>query len=99
MTHRVVPLKELIAALPELAAGDSEWNQVSRDCEVHLLTGEYDWATTPDMSRQLGEAIPGATFEVKSGLEPFPMSEDPDRFVSYVEPMLDKIVNKSAALA
>jgi pimeloyl-ACP methyl ester carboxylesterase len=44
-------------------------------------------------------AIPGATFEVMSGLGHFPMSEDPDRFVSYVEPILNKIANKSAALA
>jgi pimeloyl-ACP methyl ester carboxylesterase len=97
MTHRVVPLKELIAALPELAAGDSEWNQVSRDCEVHLLTGEYDRATTPEMSRKLAEAIPGATFEVMAGLGHFPMSEDPDSFVSYVEPILDKITSNPAA--
>jgi pimeloyl-ACP methyl ester carboxylesterase len=96
---------------PPTFSGDLHYWQVEHDlrdvagdidtsrCQVHLLTGEYDWATTPEMSRQLAEAIPGATFEVMSGLGHFPMSEDPDRFVSYVEPILNKIANTSAALA
>jgi len=60
-------------------------------CAVHLLTGEYDWATPPALSEALAAAIPGATFEVMRGLGHFPMSEDPQRFLDYVRPVLEKI--------
>ena len=60
-------------------------------CAVHLLTGEYDWATPPALSEALAAEIPGATFEVMRGLGHFPMSEDPQRFLEYVRPVLEKI--------
>jgi pimeloyl-ACP methyl ester carboxylesterase len=65
-------------------------------CAVHLLTGEYDWATPPALSAQLAEQIPGATFEVMSGLGHFPMSEDPDQFLQYLRPVLDRIAAQSS---
>jgi len=68
-------------------------------CQVYLLTGEYDWATTPEMSRQLADEIPGATFQVMTGLGHFPMSEDPAKFLSYVEPILDEIAQSSTVPA
>src|SRR5437867_5474765 len=35
---------------------------------VYLLTGEYDWAATPTMSRELAEKIPGALHRTLEGL-------------------------------
>ncbi len=59
--------------------------------QVHLLTGEYDWNTTPALSRALADAIPGATYRTMEGLGHFPMSEDPERFKGYLLPLLEKI--------
>lgn len=58
---------------------------------VYLLTGEYDWASTPEMSAELARRIKGAKYQTMIGLGHFPMSEDPERCLSYVEPILDEI--------
>jgi pimeloyl-ACP methyl ester carboxylesterase len=60
---------------------------------VYLLTGEYDWVATPALSRDLAAQIPGAFYRTMDGLGHFPMSEDedPDRFGSYVLPILEQI--------
>ena len=57
-------------------------------CEVHLLTGSYDYATPPAASQALAADIEGATFLEMEGLGHFPMSEDPDRFLEYLRPVL-----------
>lgn len=58
---------------------------------VYLLTGEYDWASTPEMSAELARRITGAKYQTMVGLGHFPMSEDPERCFSYVEPILEEI--------
>ncbi|MGE0681080.1 MAG: alpha/beta fold hydrolase [Candidatus Binatia bacterium] len=58
---------------------------------VYLLTGEYDWASTPDMSAELARRIKGAKYQTMVGLGHFPMSEDPERCFSYVGPVLEEI--------
>jgi len=63
---------------------------------VYLLTGEYDWAATPTMSRELAEQIPGAFYGTMEGLGHFPMSEDPARFLDYVRPVLEEIRARGA---
>lgn len=63
---------------------------------LYLLTGEYDWASTPAMSEELAARIKGAKYQTMTGLGHFPMSEDPARFRSYIRPVLDEIL-KSAA--
>jgi pimeloyl-ACP methyl ester carboxylesterase len=64
---------------------------------LYVLTGEYDWSSTPAMGRALAEAVPGATFRLMSGLGHFPMSEDPARFRAYILPVLDEIRARSSA--
>ena len=59
---------------------------------VYLLTGEYDWACTPAMSRELAGRIAGARFQTMTGLGHFPMSEDPGRFLGFIRPVLDEIL-------
>jgi pimeloyl-ACP methyl ester carboxylesterase len=71
----------------------------TRRCQVYLLTGEYDWATTPEMSQQLADEILGATYQTMAGLGHFPMCEDPAKFLSYVEPILDTIAQSTTASA
>jgi pimeloyl-ACP methyl ester carboxylesterase len=75
---------------------DHDLRETARDIDasrvaVYLLTGEYDWAATPAMSRELAEQIPGAFYRTMEGLGHFPMSEDPSRFLDYVRPVLEEI--------
>jgi pimeloyl-ACP methyl ester carboxylesterase len=58
---------------------------------LYLLTGEYDWASTPEMSEQLARRIKGAAYTTMKGLGHFPMSEDPVRFREYIAPVLEEI--------
>jgi pimeloyl-ACP methyl ester carboxylesterase len=63
----------------------------TRQCPVYMLTGEYDYSCTPEASRDTAAKIDGARLEIMSGLGHFPMSEDPERFKSYLMPILAEI--------
>jgi pimeloyl-ACP methyl ester carboxylesterase len=60
-------------------------------CPVYMLTGEYDYSCTPEMSRRTFEEIKAGRkgdlveFEVMNGLGHFPMSEAPMKFFPYFE--------------
>lgn len=58
---------------------------------LYVLTGEYDWSSTPDMGKALAAVVPGASFRMMPGLGHFPMCEDPVRFRLYIQPVLDEI--------
>lgn len=58
---------------------------------LYLLTGEYDWASTPAMSEELARRIKGARYQTMEQLGHFPMSEDPVRFRWYIAPVLQEI--------
>jgi pimeloyl-ACP methyl ester carboxylesterase len=60
--------------------------------QVHLLTGEYDASATLEHGRAAHAAIRGSTFTEMPGLGHFPMSEDPDRFVAHLLPILDLVL-------
>lgn len=64
-------------------------------CPVYLLTGDYDLSATPEKTRELAEEIGATHFEVMEGLGHFPMSEDPEKFRSYLLPVLEKIKNQN----
>jgi pimeloyl-ACP methyl ester carboxylesterase len=59
--------------------------------QVHLLTGEYDASATLEHGRAAHGAIAGSTFTPMPGLGHFPMSEDPERFLTHLLPVLDAI--------
>lgn len=59
---------------------------------VHLLSGEYDYSATVEHARACHAAIPGSTLTVMPGLGHFPMSEWPERFLSFLRPVLASIV-------
>jgi pimeloyl-ACP methyl ester carboxylesterase len=63
----------------------------TKRCPMFLLTGEYDYSSTPEDTRQAAEKIPGAHFEVMKELGHFPMSENPAQFRKYLLPVLEKI--------
>ena len=61
---------------------------------LYLLTGEYDWASTPEMSQELARRAKGVNYRTMKGLGHFPMSEDPTRFMEYIGPVLREICSK-----
>jgi pimeloyl-ACP methyl ester carboxylesterase len=60
-------------------------------CPVYLLSGEYDYSGTPMHGQAAHEAIPGSTWELMEGVGHFPMSENPEVFIAYLLPVLDRI--------
>jgi pimeloyl-ACP methyl ester carboxylesterase len=67
------------------------------DAEKHpliLLTGDYDYLTTPEDSRRTAEQIKGAEFVEMKDIGHFPMSENYPVFRNYVIPALERIEEK-----
>jgi len=60
-------------------------------CPVIMLTGEYDYSCTPEVSRATAARIPGAEFEVMRGIGHFPMAENPEAFLGYLRPALERL--------
>ena len=60
-------------------------------CSVDILNGEYDWSGTPQAGEELAAMIPGARYRTMAGLGHFPMSENPDRFLTEIRPVLQRI--------
>ena len=69
------------------AAGQIDTSRVG----VHILSGEYDYSGTSELGRQAHELIPGSTWTEMKGVGHFPMTENPVRFVEYLEPILASI--------
>ena len=63
----------------------------TRQCPVYLLTGEYDYSCTPEDSQQLADLIAGARLTIMRDMGHFPMSEDPEKFIGHLLPVLDEI--------
>jgi pimeloyl-ACP methyl ester carboxylesterase len=60
----------------------------TRRCPLYLLTGEYDYSCTPDDTRELARRVEGAEITIMEGMGHFPMSEDPEGFLTYLRPVL-----------
>jgi pimeloyl-ACP methyl ester carboxylesterase len=69
----------------------------TRVCPLYLLTGEYDYSCTPGDTRALAGRIPGAQVTIMEGLGHFPVSEDPQRFLGYLRPVLAAILGRTPA--
>lgn len=92
---------------PGVYAGDVQYYSVDWDgrpdlaridtrvCPVSLLTGEYDYSCTPDMTRAVAAAIPGARLTIMKGIGHFPMIENYPRFRGYLLAELEAIAPAS----
>ena len=60
-------------------------------CPLYLLSGEYDYSCTPAETLDVARRVKGAQATIMSGLGHFPMSEDPQRFLTHLHPVLDQI--------
>ncbi len=58
-------------------------------CKVSLLTGEFDYSCTPDMTRAAAAAIPGARLVIMNGMGHFPMIENYPAFRTFLLPELE----------
>jgi hypothetical protein len=58
---------------------------------VYLLTGEYDFAGTPEIYCRMVDQIKGAQYMRMKGLGHFPVSENYELFKGYIIPALDEI--------
>ena len=61
-------------------------------CPVYILTGEYDYSCTPEDSKDTAANIKGSELVIMKELGHFPMSENPEKFRSYILPVLEKIL-------
>jgi pimeloyl-ACP methyl ester carboxylesterase len=60
-------------------------------CPMVLLTGDYDYLTTPAMTQATAEKINGAEFIEMKDIGHFPMSENYPRFKQYLEQALERL--------
>jgi pimeloyl-ACP methyl ester carboxylesterase len=57
-------------------------------CKVSLLTGEFDYSCTPDMTREAAKSIPGSRLVIMKGMGHFPMIENYPVFREFLLPEL-----------
>lgn len=58
---------------------------------LFMLTGEYDYSCTIEMSQATAAKIPGARFQPMEGIGHFPFAENPKRFANYLLPILQQL--------
>jgi pimeloyl-ACP methyl ester carboxylesterase len=61
------------------------------NCPTLVVWGDADALVSPDYGRAFASAIPGARFELIAEAGHYPYLEQPDRFLSVVEPFLRNI--------
>ncbi len=57
---------------------------------LHMLTGEYDYSCTVEMSEATAAKIKGVRFQAMPGLGHFPFAENPALFAQYLLPILEE---------
>lgn len=62
-----------------------------------MLTGEYDYLTTPEDGARTAEQIRGAEFIEMKEIGHFPMSENYPRFAGYLKQALRRIEERTAS--
>jgi pimeloyl-ACP methyl ester carboxylesterase len=60
-------------------------------CRLFMLTGEYDYSCTTEMSQATAAKIPGARFQAMPGIGHFPFAENPALFADYLLPVLNEL--------
>jgi pimeloyl-ACP methyl ester carboxylesterase len=66
-------------------------------CPLYMLTGEYDYLSTPEQTQATADKIPGAKAQAMREIGRFPMSEDHRTFMRYIAPILEEIRTASPA--
>jgi pimeloyl-ACP methyl ester carboxylesterase len=58
---------------------------------LFMLTGEYDYSCTVEMSQATAAKIPGVRFQPMAGIGHFPFAENPSLFADYLLPILKSL--------
>jgi pimeloyl-ACP methyl ester carboxylesterase len=86
---------------PGVYAGDVHFYSVDWDgradlaridtalCKVSLLTGEYDYSCTPEMTRAVAQAVTGSRVVIMEGMGHFPTIENYALFRTFLLPELE----------
>ena len=72
-------------------AGDRVHRIDTNRCRLFMLTGEYDYSCTAEMSQATAAKIPGARFQAMPGIGHFPFAENPSLFAEYLLPVLKEL--------
>ena len=65
------------------------------ECPLYFLTGDYDYSGAPADTRKLASKLGVDMIEMEK-LGHFPMSENPELFLSYLAPVLDEIAGAAS---
>jgi hypothetical protein len=66
-------------------------SKISGKLPIFFLTGEYDYACTPEMTERTAEKVKNSECVIFSGGH-FPTSEDPVKFKEVISPVLRKVL-------
>ncbi len=66
-------------------------------CPLYLLTGDYDYSCTAQDTLDLAGTLGGVPATIMQDMGHFPMSENPDRFIEYLLPVLAQIRDADSA--
>jgi pimeloyl-ACP methyl ester carboxylesterase len=69
--------------------------EITGNVPIYLMTGEYDFACTPEMTERTGQKLRGSETIIMAGIGHFPMCENPATFKKYLMPVLTKILEKT----
>jgi pimeloyl-ACP methyl ester carboxylesterase len=58
---------------------------------LFMLTGEYDYSCTVELSEATAAKIPGVKFQAMAGIGHFPFAENPRLFADYLLPVLQEL--------
>jgi pimeloyl-ACP methyl ester carboxylesterase len=82
----------------DIAFYSGEWDARERvgridtnRCPLFMLTGEYDYSCTVELSEATAAKIPGVRFQAMEGIGHFPFAENPKRFAEYLLPILAEL--------
>lgn len=82
----------------DIAFYSGEWDARDRigridtnRCRLFMLTGEYDYSCTIELSEATAAKIPGVTFRPMLGIGHFPFAENPKLFAEYLLPVLNEL--------
>lgn len=94
-------------AAPGILKGDLYFYSVEHDMResvsqidttkvpLYMLTGEYDYLSTPEQTEETAAKIKGANYQKMKEIGHFPMSENYETFTKYISPVLDEIKSQN----
>ena len=65
---------------------------ISGNLPIYFMTGEYDFACTPEMTERTAEQVKGSETIIMEEIGHFPTCENPALYKEYLMPVLEKIL-------